>query len=127
MRENDFSQVIVLEDGRYIILSREGIVRWLENKSKEEIISISDMRLSDVLNFEPKNSCVYLKPDDTIDLAREVFANDIGKRTFCVLITEHASPKERPINILTPWDYLAAACGAAWSLSLPRKITAFSP
>ena len=126
MRENDFSQVIALQDGRYIILSTEGIAHWLENKSKEDIISIADTRLTDVLNFEPKNTCVYLKPDDTIDLAREVFANDIGKRIFCVLVTQDASPKERPINILTPWDFLVAACGAAWSLPLPRKITAYS-
>jgi hypothetical protein len=123
MRENDFSQVIALQGGRYIILSREGIAHWLANKSKEDMISISDTRLSDVLSFEPKNTCVYLKPDDTIDLAGEVFANDIGKRIFCVLVTQHATPKERPINIVTPWDFLAAAYGVAWSLALPRKIT----
>jgi hypothetical protein len=106
MREKDFSQIIALHDGRHLVLSTEGISRWLESKSKEDIISISDARLRDALHFEPKDSCVYLKANDTIDRAREVFASDIGRRIFCLLITEHASAKEKPLNILTPWDFL---------------------
>ena len=107
MRENDFSQVIVLRDGKHIILSAEGIAHWLEAKSKEDIIALSEARLSDVLNFEPKDSCTYLKATDTADRAREVFANDVGKRIFSILVTESGSAKEKPINIVTPWDFVA--------------------
>ncbi len=107
MRANDFSQVIALRDEKYLVLSAEGIAHWLEAKSKEDIISLSEARLSDVLNFEPTDSCVYLKANDTVDRAREVFANDIGKRVFSALVTEHGSAKEKPINIVTPWDFVA--------------------
>ena len=109
MRTNHFSQVIVLRDGKHLILSTEGIALWLEAKAKEDIIALSEIRLSDALNFEPKDSCVYLKADDTVDIAREIFANDIGKRVFSALVTEHGNAKERPINIVTPWDFVAGA------------------
>ena len=51
MRENDFSQVIALRDGKHLILSTEGIAHWLEAKSKEDIIALSEARLSDALDF----------------------------------------------------------------------------
>ena len=107
MRANDFSQVIALSDEKHRVLSTEGIAHWLEAKSNEDIISLAEARLGDALNFEPTDSCVYLKADDTVDRAREVFANDIGKRVFSALVTEHGSAKEKPINIVTPWDFVA--------------------
>jgi hypothetical protein len=72
MREHDFSRVIAHHDGRYSVLSTEGIAHWLEAKSKEDIIALSETRLTDVLNFEPKDSCVYLKVNETVDRAREL-------------------------------------------------------
>lgn len=109
MREHDFSQVIAFRDGKHLILSAEGIAHWLEAKTKEDIIALSEARLGDVLNFEPKDSCIYLKANDTADRAREVFANDLGKRIFSVLVTENGSAKEKPINIVTPWDVVGGA------------------
>ena len=109
MRKNDFSQVIAFRDEKYLVLSAEGIAHWLEAKAKEDIIALSEARLSDVLHFEPTDSCVYLKANDTVDRAREVFANDIGKRVFSALVTEHGSAKEKPINIVTPWDFVTGA------------------
>ena len=107
MRENDFTQVIVLRDDKHLVLSTEGIALWLEAKSKEDIIALSEARLSDVLNFEPKDSSIYLKADDTVDRAHEVFANDIGKSIFSALVTQNGNAKEKPINIVTPWDFVA--------------------
>jgi hypothetical protein len=107
MRENDFSQVIVLRDGQHKILSTDGIARWLEAKSNEDIISLSEARLSEVLTFELRDSFIYLKANDTADRAREVFANDVGKRIFCILVTESGNAREKPINVVTPWDFVA--------------------
>ena len=113
MRKNDFSQVIVFRDEKHLILSTEGIAHWLEDKSKEDIIALSETRLNDVLSFEPKDSCIYLRANDTVDRAREVFVNDIGKRIFSALVTEHGSAKEKPINIVTG---TASASTVQWCL-----------
>jgi hypothetical protein len=107
MRENDFSQVAVLLDGKHVLLSTEGVAHWLEAKSKEDIIALSEARVGDVLHFEPTDSCIYLKAGDTVDRAREAFARDIGRRIFSALVTESGKAKETPINIITPWDFVA--------------------
>jgi hypothetical protein len=57
-------------------------------------------------------SCTYLKADDSIDRAREVFANDLGKRIFAALVMEHGKPKEKPINLITPWDLMKGKLSA---------------
>lgn len=106
-RTNRFSQVIAAHEGKHSIASTEGIAHWLEAKSKEDIISLLDARLGDVLRFEPEDTCIHLKANDTVDQAREIFANDIGKRIFSALITEHGYANEEPINIVTPWDFVA--------------------
>jgi hypothetical protein len=80
---------------------------WLEFKSREDIIELSEVTLSHVLDFEPKDTCIYLRADDTVDHAREVFVNDIGKRVFSALVTENGTSKQRPINIITPWHFVA--------------------
>ncbi|HUI20412.1 MAG TPA: hypothetical protein VLZ74_05140 [Methylocella sp.] len=106
MRENDFSQAIVFRNGKYVILSTEGNAHWLESKAKEDIIALSEVQLSDVLECEPKDTCVYLRANDSVDLAREIFANDIGKRVFSVLVSESGKAEGKPINIVTPWDFI---------------------
>jgi hypothetical protein len=105
MRENDFSQAIALREGKHVILSAEGVAYWLEAKAKEDIIALSEVQLSDVLDFEPKDTCVYLRADDSVDRAREIFANDIGKRVFSALVSEHGRAEEKPINIVTPLGF----------------------
>ena len=90
-------------------MSTEGIALWLEAKAKEDIIALSEARLNDALHFEPTDSCIYLSANDTVDRAREVFTNDLGKRLFSALVTEHGRTQERPITIVTPWDFVAGA------------------
>jgi len=107
MRENDFSQAIAFRNGKHVILSAEGIAHWLEAKSKEDIIALSEVQLSDVLDFEPKDTCVYLQANDSVDRAREIFANDIGKRVFSALVSESGKAEGKPINIVTPWDFIS--------------------
>lgn len=107
MRANDFSQIVAFLSGMHVLLSAEGIAYWLEAKSEEDIIALSEVELGHALDFEPEGSCAYLKADDTVERAREVFANDIGKRVFSALVTESGSPKQRPINIVTPWDVVS--------------------
>jgi hypothetical protein len=59
----------------------------LEAKSKQDIIALSHARLGDVIDFEPADSCPYLRLDETVDQAREVFTKDLGKRIFSALVT----------------------------------------
>ncbi len=33
----------------------------------------------------------------------------LAETLFSALVTEHGSAKEKPINIVTPWDFVAGA------------------
>jgi hypothetical protein len=46
MRANDFSQIVALLSCMHVILSAEGIAHWLEAKSKEDIIALSEVELA---------------------------------------------------------------------------------
>jgi hypothetical protein len=105
MKANDFSQVITLIDGCYMILSTEGIAHWLE--SKENMVMLSEISLEAVVRCEPPDTCKYLKADDTIDRALQVFTADLGKRVFSILVTETGERTEKPTAIITPWDFVA--------------------
>jgi hypothetical protein len=109
MRNNDFTQVIAESGGKFVILSAEGIANWLEQKSTaEDIISLVETKLGEVLSFEPKYTCIYLSARDTIDEARKTITREIGKRIASALITEGRS-NEKPISIVTPWDFVTGA------------------
>jgi hypothetical protein len=105
MKDNDFSQVITLNHGSYVILSTEGIAHWLE--SKENMVILPESFLEEIAQFEPEDTCRYLRADDTIERALEVFTTDLGKRVFSILATETGLPTEEPITIITPWDFVA--------------------
>ena len=135
MRKNDFSQVIAQCAGKFVILSAEGIAHWLEQKATEDIISLVETRVGLVLDFEPKYTCIYLSSRDTIDEARERFAKDIDKRVASALISENGRSSEKPINIITPWDFVAGALSrgsldaaitqlrTTWDLTLCRPVS----
>jgi hypothetical protein len=105
MKANDFSQVITLNDGSYAILSAEGIAHWLE--SNDNMVLLSEISVGVVARFEPKDTCRYLRADDTVERALEVFTKDLGKRVFSILATETGLATEEPIRIVTPWDFVA--------------------
>ena len=105
MKEKEFSQVITLTDGYHGILSTEGVTHWLE--SNENMVRLSEIAVGSVGRCEPSDTCKYLRADNTVDEAYKIFTEDLGKRVFSVLVTETGDPRERPITIITPWDFVA--------------------
>jgi len=105
MKENIFSQVIILNQGEYGILSTEGIAHWLE--SKDHAVLLPEIMLEEVGQFEPEDTCRRLRADETIERALVVFTKDLGKRVFSILVTETGLRTDEPITIITPWDFVA--------------------
>jgi len=110
MEENDFSQVVVIEDGRYGLLSSEGIVGWLRSARKIGLADLEGATVKDALKFEDKNACWYLSREDSVDAAIEAFEEAIASgipRLQAILVTQTCKPEERPIGIITPWDLIS--------------------
>jgi len=109
MIENDFSQVVVAHESEYVLLSSEGIVKWLENARDVGLADLEGASVLDALRFEDRNICRYLSRNDPVDAAFEMFEKAIGSgipRLQGILITENGKPQERPRGIVTPWDLL---------------------
>ena len=109
MKENDFSQVVVAHEGEYVLLSSEGIVRWLENARDVGLADLEGSTVADALVFEERNICRYMSRNDPLDAAFEVFEKAISSgipRLQAILITENGKPQESPLGIVTPWDLL---------------------
>lgn len=103
MFKNNYSQVIVDSCGEYRLLSREGISRWVEANIDNDLVSITETIVEDVLPHEDIANCEY------VNRLTDVFAfiDIIGspnKRVQAVIITEHGNPDEKPLGIATVWD-----------------------
>jgi len=109
MRENEYSQVVVQEESKISLLTVEGIARWLEEQAQEEIIIVQDATIADAWRYELAESGVFMRRDQTIYEAREIFQRAIEQRKpriFAALITQNGKATERLLGIVTPWDLL---------------------
>ena len=109
MKHNDFSQIVVAHKGQYVLLSSEGIVKWLENARDIGLADLQEATVADALAFEERGICRYLTRNDPVDAAFEMFEKAIIESTprlQAILITENGKPEERPLGIVTPWDLL---------------------
>ncbi len=109
MREYDYSQVVVQEESKISLLTVEGIARWLEEQAQEEMIIMQEATIADALKYEPAESVVIMRRDQTVYEAMEIFQRAIEQRKpriYALLITEHGKATEHPLGIITPWDLL---------------------
>ena len=109
MKENDFSQVIVKTDDEISLVTTEGIAAWLTHQIKEDIISITETRLSDVLPHEIPNSFEVMDRNKTLDHAREAFEKSLElkkARLYCIVITNDGKMSGQIFGLITPWDII---------------------
>ena len=108
MRDNDYSQIVVKDQEAYRLLSTEGIARWIEHSYEGDLISVRDATVVDAAAFEPDWTVVRLARKATVEDARQVFLHSLNpnrRRVFAVLVTASGRPNERPLGIVTPWDF----------------------
>jgi hypothetical protein len=63
--------------------------------------------IGDVRTHEPRTSCRFMKPSQTVDEARAAFLDGISSpstRLHAIIITHGAKATEAPLGIVTPWD-----------------------
>ena len=109
MRQNAFSQVIVIKDGEICLLTVEGIAKWLEDEAVDRSVNIEEARVLDALSKEIPDTFTVMSANHTVDDARQVFFEAIAlrrPRLHAVIITSEGGRNELPIGIVTPWDLL---------------------
>lgn len=106
--EYSFSQIPIYRDGVFkALLSSNTITRWLASQIKDDLISISETKISDVLKFsENKNNFKLFHRNANCFEVLEIFQSAIlsGNNLEAVIITDSGKSDEKPLRIFTVWD-----------------------
>jgi predicted transcriptional regulator len=108
MKENDFSQIPIIQGGSVTALLTSGtIARWLSHEFRNEIISLLETTISDVLSHteDPEHYCILPRTSSLLEVLDkfEDFSSR-GKILDAVIITQSGSPKQQPLGIITLAD-----------------------
>lgn len=109
MSEQSFSQMPVYDGVAFAnLLTANTIARWLGASVEEDVFSLSETPVSEVLNYtECQSSCEFVRRDAPVFdiLQRFEAVKDASKRLEAVLITENGKPDEALLGIVTIWDF----------------------
>jgi len=124
MRGGDFSQLPILNGENVVaLLTSETVVRWLAAEVSNEIVSLWETKIEDVLPHveDPDHYCLVAKTASLHDVVSsfEEFTSK-GKDLAAVLVTEGGKPNQKLMGIVTVFD-LPAILGA---LGIRRLTTA---
>lgn len=105
MSDTEHSQVPVVKDGALLLLSTEGVGRWVMQNPGCNLAASS---VGDVLQYERPGNFLVLSGDELVVSARTTFRRELGKgrRLQAILITRQGEPKPPLLGIATASDLL---------------------
>lgn len=109
VHEFQYSQFPVFNsEGEFISLVTEsGITNWLASKVKDDLISLEETRVSDLISVdELAETYRFISRRNTIYEAKDYFlqAANEGRKLEALLITESGKSNQSLLGILTHWD-----------------------
>jgi len=111
VNEKEYSQFPVFDENELIgLISENGITRFLAESVNEDIISIVDTKIKDVINQdEAKNSISTVNSNTLIHDVEGIFSKKLheGNSTFAILVSNRGRNIKDPediVGIITPWD-----------------------
>lgn len=108
MFDHSFSQVPVYNGDTFIgMLTANTITRWLGENLEEDIFSLSETSVGNVLRYvEDKEEYCFISKNSTLvdALIKFELFKDGGKRLEAILITQSGKPTEKLLGIITVWD-----------------------
>lgn len=108
MLVESFSQIPIYHGERFRgLLTANTIARWLGTQVDQDIFSLAETQLEEVLTFtEDKNHCTFLGREASLfdALARFHTSAAAGVDLEAILITHSGAPTQKPLGIITIWD-----------------------
>lgn len=115
MYDLEISQVPVYEgDGCVGLLTTNAVARWLAANVKDEIVSLRETSVANVLEHrEVGEFYTFVGCDETLFGLLDIFRerSDQGRRVAAVIITHSGRPQEKPLGIVTVDDLPEALRG----------------
>jgi len=109
MNEKKYSQVPIYESKKFIgLITENGITRWLGRYIVEDVFSLSETKIGEVLECEENtNNYKFFSKKRTFYDAQELFEKNIEspiKIVQAILITENGKQSEMLLGIVTAWN-----------------------
>jgi len=106
--DKDFSQLPVNNNGTVVgLLTSNSVMRWLGKNVEEEIVSLKEVTVAEVLEFtEYKDNLAFLGREGTLLEVLDLFEthDSTGRRLEAVVITNDGKSSQKPLGIVTHWD-----------------------
>lgn len=110
IRERDYTQFPVYKEKKFIgLLTENGITKWLARNIEEDIISLEETNLIDILEFEEEvDNYIFIGKELTVYEVEEIFKDfpHTRERLDALLITHSGKKTESLLGIITTWDIL---------------------
>lgn len=110
IRERDYTQFPVYQEEEFIgLLTENGITKWLARNIEEDIISLQETNLVDILEFEEEvDNYIFIGKEMNVYEAEEIFKNfpHDRERLDALLITHSGKNTQSLLGIITTWDIL---------------------
>jgi predicted transcriptional regulator len=108
MFQKSFSQLPVIDESKSItdILTANTIARWLAQKIEDDVFSLEETKIIEVLNFqEYKENYQIISRKTTLFEIIELFSNRLRKGYFdAAIITQNGKNNEKILGIVTQAD-----------------------
>ncbi|MFC0187270.1 CBS domain-containing protein [Fictibacillus aquaticus] len=109
MNESSYNQFPVYESNTFqFLLTESGLTSWMGASILNENISLAGKKARDIQPFESEHNVVFVNRSMDIfeleDIYEECFQNK--QKLEAAIVTNHGSPLEKPLGIITPWDLI---------------------
>lgn len=107
MNKKTYTKFPIFKNGTCVgLLTAGAIIKWMAEHLADNIIDLSDIRVSEVIPYETKHLIDFLDKDSDIFDVEALFEkrHAHGKKLEAVIITENGKTDEKPLGIITSWD-----------------------
>lgn len=108
MKDNNFSQIPIYRDNEFVkMLNLEMITDWLAENINEDIISISETSIENILSCcSNKKETIFMSRNSNIYEIFDCYTKGLETKTKlqAIIITQNGQKKEKPLTIITEYD-----------------------
>lgn len=108
MQENDFSQIPVYKGNEFIdMLNTEAITSWMKSSIAQEIVSITEMSIREILKHKSDYTKTVFKPRKiNVYEIMDIYKKNVyePKQIDAIIITHNGRKDEKPLTIITDFD-----------------------
>jgi len=111
MKKHDYSQLPVYDGSGFVgMLTGNTVTRWMTDHMDEQddlVLSLNDVSLEEVLKYaEQRDRVKFIPRHMKVKELLAIMVEDPSQSGFYI-ITQKGKPKEKPLALVTPEDYMA--------------------